>query len=201
MAEKDTKKRSLEETSELAHVRAFAEIAFPVWVKRIPSEKIAKLVGELAMRWSVAGHNVPTVAGALHAEVAIKFKVDQMLDLIVAWEDINECQYDPALGKSVKNTPKEEVLKSPLKHSGKKKSAADLEKKIAELEEHVKKAEKQAERSCPDKEFCETTVRKLRERKEGLAEWMLTSLDMVSAALESTISDEEPAIPAEEVWK
>ena len=72
MTGKETKKRSLEETPELAHVRAFAETAFPMWVKRIPSEKIAKLVGELAMRWSVAGHNVPTVAGTLHAELWVK---------------------------------------------------------------------------------------------------------------------------------
>ena len=61
-----------------------------MWVKRIPSEKVAKLVGELAMRWSAAGHNVPTVAGALHANPAVTFEVDQMLDLIVAWKDIND---------------------------------------------------------------------------------------------------------------
>ena len=129
-----------------------------------------------------------------------------MLDLIVAWEDINDCQYDPTLGRFVKVTPKEEVLKSPSKHSSKKKSVADLEKKIAELEEHVKKVEKQAERSergleFLDKEFCEATVRKFRDQKEGLVEWMLTSLDMVSTALENTISEEKLSIPAKEVWK
>ena len=70
----------------------------------------------------------------------------------------------------MKHTSKEEVLKSPLKHSNNKKSVAYLEKKIAELEEHAKKAEKQAERSemgteYLDKEFNEATSRKFRDRK------------------------------------
>ena len=86
----------------MAQVRAFAETAFPMWVKRMPTEKVAKMVGELALRWSVAGHNVPTVVGALHAELAVKCEVDQMLDLIVAWEEINDCRYDPAVGQFVK---------------------------------------------------------------------------------------------------
>ena len=55
-------------------------------------------MGELALRWSVAGHNVPMVAGALHAELAIKCEVDQLLDLIVTWEEIKDCQHDPAPG-------------------------------------------------------------------------------------------------------
>ena len=61
------KKRSLEETPELAQMIAFSETAFPMWLKRMPGEKVANLVGDLSMRWTVAGHNVPTVAGAIHA--------------------------------------------------------------------------------------------------------------------------------------
>ena len=72
MPEKDTKKRLSEETPELAQGRAFAETAFPMWVKRMPTERVAKLVGDLSLRCSVAGQKVPTVAGALHAELAVK---------------------------------------------------------------------------------------------------------------------------------
>ena len=122
-----------------------------------------------------------------------------------AWEEINDSQYDPALGRFVKQTPKEEILKSPSKSSSKRKSVAEPEKKIAELEEHVKKAEKHAERSergleYLDKEFSVATVQKFKDRKEGLAEWMLTSLDMVTTALENVFSDEEPSFRARDVW-
>ena len=82
---------------------------------------------------------------------------------------------------------------------------AELEKKIAEPEEHVKKAEKHAERSergleYLDKECSVATVQKFKDCKEGLVEWMLTSLDLVTTALENIIADEEPSIPARDVW-
>ena len=96
----------MEETPELAQVRAFAETAFPMLVKRMPTERVAKVVGQLALRWGVAGHNVLTLAGALHAELAVKCEVDHMLGLMVAWEEMDDCQYDPALGRFVKQTRK-----------------------------------------------------------------------------------------------
>ena len=69
---------------------------------------MAKLVGELSIRWTTAGHNVPTVAGAIHAELGVQLEVDQMLELVVAWEEINSLRYDPALGKFVKCAVKTE---------------------------------------------------------------------------------------------
>ena len=52
-----------------------------------------------------------------------------------------------------------------------------------------------------DKPFVRETVAKFGDRKEGLAEWMLTSLEMVEKSLEETLMNEEPAIRAEEVWE
>ena len=43
MSEKDTKKCSLEEILELAQVRAFAETAFPMWVKRMLTERVSNI--------------------------------------------------------------------------------------------------------------------------------------------------------------
>ena len=70
------KKRPLLEILELAQMRLFTQTAFPMWVKRMPSYCLAKLVGELALHWSSEGHNLPTVAGAIHADLAMKFEVD-----------------------------------------------------------------------------------------------------------------------------
>ena len=132
MSETD-KKRPLEESPELAQVRAFAETAFPRSLKRMPAERVAKLVGELSLRWSTESHHVPTVAGALHAQPVMKIEVEHMLDLIVAWEDINSCKYDLAQGKFVKTVVKNEGH-THGKSGDKKKSAHELEKKLAELE-------------------------------------------------------------------
>ena len=136
------KKRPLSETPELAQMRALAETAFLMWVKRMPSEQLARMVGELSLRWSAEGHNVATVAGAIHAELGMKFEVDQMLDRIAAWENIHKCKYDPAQGKFVKLLVKSEDPAG--KSHPKKKSVADLEKKLAELEEQVRLSEKRA---------------------------------------------------------
>ena len=38
----------------------------------MPVERVAKLVGELSMRWVAAGHHAPTVLGASHADVGGK---------------------------------------------------------------------------------------------------------------------------------
>ena len=107
MSETD-KKNSLEETPKLAQMRAFSETAFPMWLKRMPGEKVVNLVGDLSIRWTVAGHNVPTATGAIHAELGVKLEVDQILDLVAAWEEINSVKYDPALGKLVKVSVKAE---------------------------------------------------------------------------------------------
>ena len=50
-----------------------------------------------------------------------------------------------------------------------------------------------------DKPFIKEIVRRFRDRKEGLAEWMLTSLDIVEKSLEDVVADEQPTIDAAEV--
>ena len=186
MAEND-KKRSLEERPDLTQMRAFTETAFPVWLKRMPGEQIAKLVGELSIRWTTAGHNVLTVAGAIHAELGVQPEVDQVLDLVVAWEEINNVRYDPGLGRFVKREVKVDVPPS-SKSSHKSKTVARLEKKLLELEDQVKLAEKRALRldknlEYLDRLFVVETVTKFKDRKEGLAEWMLTALELVEGRL------------------
>ena len=165
---------------------------------------MAKLVGELSIRWTAAGHNVPTVAGVIHAELGVPLEVDQMLDLVVAWEEINVVRYDPALGNFVKCTVKAETAHQ-LKSSHKSKSVAELERKLVELEDQVRKAEKRAQRSEKGLEYwidlspkrlwrSSETRRKDWFQKEGLVEWMLTSLEMVERSFEETFVDEDPVL-------
>ena len=93
----------------------------------------------------MAGHNVPTVAGAIHGELGVKLEVDQILDLVVAREKINSVQYDPVLEKFVKVSVKSEHSHH-SKSSSKGKSVAELEKWLVELEDQVRQAEKRAQR-------------------------------------------------------
>ena len=67
----------------------------------------------------------------------------------------------------------------------------------------MRQAEKRAQRSQKGleylgKPFIKETVR---HRMEGLAEWMLTSLDIIEKSLEDVVTDEEPTIHAAEVWE
>ena len=166
---------------------------------------MAKLVGELSIRWTTVGHNVPTVAGAIHAEFGVPLEVDQMMDLVVAWEEINAVRYDPALGKFVKCAVKAETTHQ-AKSSHESKSVAELERKLVELEDQVQKAKKRAQRSEKgleylDRLFTKEIVEKLRDCKEGLAEWMPTSMEMVERSFEETLMDEDPVVGAEAVWE
>ena len=137
------KKHPLVESLELAQMRAFAEMAVSMWLKRMPAKRVAKPVEGLPIRWSYEGHHISIIAGALHAELAMKFEVDHMLDLIVAREDINGCRYDPAQVKFVKITVKTEG-RSHNKSGDRKKFVMEFDKKLAKLEEQVKKADKRA---------------------------------------------------------
>ena len=154
------------------------------------------MVGELSLRWSAEVPNFSTVASAIHAERGMPFEVDHMLDLIVAWEDINRCKYDTAQGKFIKLPMKSDDVSS--NYHTKKKSVADLE-------EQVRLSEKRATRSkkglvYPDNPFTADTVRKFKGRKSGLAQWIMAALEMVAKSLEETVADEEVSMPSTAVW-
>ena len=44
-------------------------------------------------------------------------------------------------------------------------------------------------------------MEEFKDRKEGLAEWMLKSLEMVERSFEETLVDEDPVVRAEAVWE
>ena len=126
-----------------------------------------------------------------------------MLDLIVALGEINHCRYEPAQGKFVKVVIKSE-MESWLRSQAKKKSLAKSEKFPAELEHEVKLVEKHATRSKKgleylDQPFYMETVRKFKDRKTCLAEWIPCALDMVEKALEESVVDEQVCGPTTNV--
>ena len=51
-----------------------------------------------------------TMAGAGHAALLMKFELEQMLDLLVAWEEIDSYQYDLGQGNFVPVVVKSEMM-------------------------------------------------------------------------------------------
>ena len=67
------------------------EHAVPLWHKSVPPEKIAASAASFTMRWTEVGHLVPTVSvpAAMHAQLELPIEAKHVLDLMVAWQEVN----------------------------------------------------------------------------------------------------------------
>ena len=201
----DNKKRPAKEEPELAAVRAFVEHAYPLWLglARVSLDKLANGVAEMSVRWIQAGHNVPQVAAALEAQLAIEMQHDKIRDILFAWEEVHKSRYLRETGKFVPIKPKPDSRKSSASEGDKKASIKALESKIEELERGMAKAAKEKALRSNDwlaMPLTQQTVDDYKDSAAGLTRWMLSALDLISKAVEENISDEPPMLVATDIW-
>ena len=101
-------KRPPEEGPDLAVVRAFVEHAFPLSISWALTDKLASLVAEMSVCWVQAGHNVLQVTAALQTQLAIEMPLEEIMDVLFAWEEVHKSRCMPETTKS----PRREVVRS-----------------------------------------------------------------------------------------
>ena len=90
-----TTKRPAESEPDAAALCAFAEHAFGLWRSRVPGEVLGRKVAALTMRMTVHGYNAPQLAAQMKKELQLSIDLGDVMDLVVAWEDVNGVEYDP----------------------------------------------------------------------------------------------------------
>ena len=204
MPSDNNKKRLAEEEPELAAVRAFVEHAFPLWISRAPADKLANGVAEMSVRWVQAGHNVPQIAAARQAQLAIEMPPEKMMDVLYAWEEVHKSRYMPETGKFMPLKSLGGSRKSSADDPDKKSSIKALESKIEELEKGLAKDEKERSHTAKDDwlalPLTVDTIKDFRDSTTGLTGWMLSILDMISHAIHENILAEPPTLPVLGVW-
>ena len=182
---------------------AFVEHAFPFWISRAPADKLANGVAEMSVRWVQAGHNVPQIAAALQAQLAIEMPPEKMMDMLYAWEEVHKSWYMPEIGKFMPLKSPGGSRKSSAGDPDKKSSIKALESKIEGPEKGLAKAEKERSHTAKDDwlalPLTVDTIKDFRDSTTGLTGWMLDILDMISHAIDENILDHPPTLPVSDV--
>ena len=88
-------KRPAESEPDAAALCAFAEHAFGLWKSRVPGEVLGRKVAALTMRMTAHGYHAPQLADQMKKELRLNINLRDVMDLVVAWEDVNGVDYDP----------------------------------------------------------------------------------------------------------
>ena len=86
---------------EIAVLCAFLENGFPAWVQRIPGDYLARRVAEISLRCQKQGKHIPTLTEGMATILNNAIQADRVLDLVVAWEHVNQHMYDLIQAKFV----------------------------------------------------------------------------------------------------
>ena len=199
----NNKKRRAEEEPELAAIRAFVEHAYPLWLARVSPDKLANGMAKMSVRWIQSGHDVPQVAAALQAQMAIEMPHDKIPGILFAWEEVHKSTYLPETGKCVPIKPKADSRKSSASEGDTKASIKALKSKIEELEKGMAKAAKEKASRTNDllvMPLSQQIADDFKDSTAGLTGWMLSALDLISKAVEENVLDEPPTLAATDFW-
>ena len=199
-------KRPAESAPDAAALCAFAEHAFGLWRLRVPGEVLGRKVAALTMRMTAHGYNAPQLAGQMKEELQLSIDLGDVMDLVVAWEDVNGVEYDPGQKMFKQAQTAATTATSGLKVKQESSEWLEMKTRIESLERELAQAQAGRETSSRrvpwgDRPLTEETIDAFLCEEEGVPEWMQEALDLVKMAISDMGEDSVSAVPAVDLWR
>ena len=199
-------KRPAESAPDAAALCAFAEHAFGLWRSRVPGEVLGRKVAALTMRMTAHGYNAPQLAGQMKEELQLSINLGDVMDLVVAWEDVNGVEYDPGQKMFKQAQTAATTATSGLKVKQESSEWLEMKTRMESLERELAQAHAGRETSSRrvpwgDRPLTEETIDAFLCEEEGVPEWMQEALDLVKMAISDMGEDSVSAVPAVDLWR